>query len=303
MSLRMREPINQYNETILHETKLNEADFAGQKGSYSENQNIQSPKSGNNDSLKATISTDESSSTESQSCAMLNDLDPLIVRKAHTGDIQQVTQTVYIKYLQPPKLPPAGPIFIQEKRLPRRPTPPPIYIRQQPKPPPTPPPLVLRECPPQAPSRTNAPQIIYRHLPSSPQPKRRIIVERLPPLPPKPRDIYIERWMPYPKSSKRIIIYQKAPCPPSTSRRNILIIYDGTPQCRQEIRDLGVSITDPVAYKSQFHSSLLDHNTIQTALRRICFKDSKEIRNDNERVQSLNCSNFPSVPDDYVVRV
>ncbi|CAF4697837.1 unnamed protein product, partial [Rotaria magnacalcarata] len=57
---------------------------------------------------------------------------------AQTGQITY-TQNVKIRFLQPPPIPPPGPLIIKEVRPPQPPPPPPLVVRQRAPPLPTPP--------------------------------------------------------------------------------------------------------------------------------------------------------------------
>ncbi|CAF3763973.1 unnamed protein product [Rotaria sp. Silwood1] len=96
-------------------------------------------------------------------------------------------QRVVIQYLQPPALPPPGPIIIEEVRPPQPPPPPPIVIRQHPPRASTPPPLILRELPPKPPLHGCSEKYI-RELSPIPIPPRSVRIEVLPRLPEKPPD-------------------------------------------------------------------------------------------------------------------
>ncbi|CAF4740668.1 unnamed protein product, partial [Rotaria magnacalcarata] len=47
------------------------------------------------------------------------------------GGVQTYTQNIKVRFLQPPPIPPPGPLIIKEVRPPQPPAPPPLRIRQQ----------------------------------------------------------------------------------------------------------------------------------------------------------------------------
>ncbi|CAF0714167.1 unnamed protein product [Adineta steineri] len=192
-----------------------------------------------------------------------NDPNPEIIRRAATEGPLTYQQKILIRFLQPPPVPPPGPLIIKEIRPPQPPPPPPLVVRQRAPPLPSLPPLILRERPPIPPIAT-ASQTIIRHLNAVPVPPRSVIVERLPPLPPKPREIIIERWIPYGPQAKRRTIVQRAPPPVRYPQpRNIIISYDPV-QTRivRQFQRLGVTQQDPQAYVAQYGTTLLDSATL-----------------------------------------
>jgi len=191
------------------------------------------------------------------------DNNPQIVRRPAQGGVQTYTQNIQVRFLQPPPVPPPGPLIIKEVRPPQPPAPQPLRIRQQAPPLPQPPPLVLRERPPVAPASV-ASQTVIRRLAALPVPPRSVIIERLPPLPPRPRDIIIERWVPYGAQAKRQTIVQRAGAAQQyTAPRNVIIQYEPV-QVRivRQFQRLGVSQANPQAYLQQYGASLLDAATL-----------------------------------------
>ncbi|CAF2372996.1 unnamed protein product [Rotaria sp. Silwood2] len=93
---------------------------------------------------------------------LYQDPNPLIIRRPMPVDVQPYKQKVIIRYLQPPPIPPPGPLIIKEVRPPQPPAPPPLIIRQQAPPLPTPSPLVLRQRPPNPPPAFPAQNFIRR---------------------------------------------------------------------------------------------------------------------------------------------
>ncbi|CAF5123207.1 unnamed protein product, partial [Rotaria sp. Silwood1] len=73
------------------------------------------------------------------------DPNPQIIRRPNPTGVQTYTQNVRVQFLQPPPVPPPGPLIIKEVRPPQPPLPPPLRLRQVAPPLPPPPPLVLRE--------------------------------------------------------------------------------------------------------------------------------------------------------------
>ncbi|CAF1484781.1 unnamed protein product [Rotaria sp. Silwood1] len=90
------------------------------------------------------------------------DPNPLIIRRQIALGAQPYKQNVTVRYLQPPPVPPPGPLIIKEVRPPQPPAPPPLIIRQQAPPLPTPSPLVLRQRPPNPPPAITAQNFIRR---------------------------------------------------------------------------------------------------------------------------------------------
>ncbi|UJR33197.1 hypothetical protein I4U23_020652 [Adineta vaga] len=209
-----------------------------------------------------------SSSTQVQQYAtdaqgLFQDPNPQIIRRPAVGGVQTYTQNIKVRFLQPPPIPPPGPLIIKEVRPPQPPPPPPLRIRQQAPPLPQPPPLILREKPPQIPASIAA-QTVVRRLGALPVPPRSVIIERLPPLPPRPRDIIIERWVPYGAQAKRKTIVQRAAAAQQYARpRNVIIQYEAV-QVRvvRQFQRLGVTQANPQAYLQQYGAQLLDAATL-----------------------------------------
>ncbi|CAF3679950.1 unnamed protein product [Rotaria socialis] len=191
------------------------------------------------------------------------DPNPQIIRRPAAGGPLTYQQKVLVRFLQPPTLPPPGPLIIKEVRPPQPPPLPPLRIRQTAPNLPQPPPLILRERPPVPPAKIAA-QTVTRHLPPIPVPPRSVIVERHPPCPQKPRDIIIERWIPYGPPPQRRTIVQRAPAPVKyTQPRNYVIVYEPV-QARviRQFRRIGINKEDPQVYKTRYGSTLLDSATL-----------------------------------------
>ncbi|CAF1927790.1 unnamed protein product [Rotaria magnacalcarata] len=187
---------------------------------------------------------------------------PLIVHKQLPNNLVTYQQKIAVRYLQPPPLPPPGPLIIREIRPPPPPPQSPIQIQQRPPPPPTPVPLILRERPPLLPPRTPA-QIVQKLLPPPPPAPRRVIIERFPECPPKPADIIIERWLPYKQTGQRRILVERAPTPYIAPREpNLLILHDA-PRARvhKEFINEGVIQADPDSYLQRYGGELHNWNT------------------------------------------
>jgi len=196
------------------------------------------------------------------------DSNPTIIRRPNAAGVQTYTQNVAVRFLQPPPVPPHGPLIIREVRPPQPPPPPPLRLRQQAPPLPQPPPLVLREHPP-PPPRVIPSQTVIRRLPGLPVPPRSVIIERLPPLPPRPRDVVIERWVPYGLQAKRRTIVQRAAAPrPYAAPRNVIIQYEPA-QVRvvRQFQRLGVTAANPVAYVQTYGAQLLDAASLVNSAR------------------------------------
>ncbi|CAF0986507.1 unnamed protein product [Rotaria magnacalcarata] len=213
--------------------------------------------------FEATSSQQQIQQYATSAQGLFQDPNPQIIRRpAQTGQITY-TQNVKIRFLQPPPIPPPGPLIIKEVRPPQPPPPPPLVVRQRAPPLPTPPPLILRERPPPIPTAVGA-QTVIRKLPALPVPPRSVIIERLPPLPPKPRDIIIERWIPYGSMSHRKTIVQRAEAAkPYPKPRNIIIQYEA-PLVRvvRQFQRLGVAAENPQEYTQRYGASLIDTQTL-----------------------------------------
>ncbi|CAF1238314.1 unnamed protein product [Adineta ricciae] len=212
---------------------------------------------------KATIETSSTQETNEyltrMSTGVYNDPNPEIIRRAAPEGPIVYQQKIFVRFLQPPPVPPPGPLIIKEVRPQQPPPPPPLIVRQRAPPLPAPPPLILRERPPEIPASVGS-ETVVRHLKPLPIPPRSVVIERLPPAPQKPRDIIIERWIPYGPFGKRRTIVQRAPPPIQYPQpRNIIVIYDDV-QTRvvRRFERLGVTREDPQAYVARYGASLLD---------------------------------------------
>ncbi|CAF1237873.1 unnamed protein product [Didymodactylos carnosus] len=194
---------------------------------------------------------------------LYQDSNPQIIRRPAPGGGVTYKQNILVKFLQPPPVPPPGPLIIKEVRPPQPPPPPPLRIRQQAPPRPAPPPLVLRERPPVPPPVIQS-QTVIRRLAALPVPPRSVIIERLPPLPPRQRDIIIERWIPYGRQAKRRVIVQRAAAARQYARpRNIIIQYEPI-QARvvRQFQRLGVQAENPQSYVARYGVTLRDSHTL-----------------------------------------
>jgi len=213
-------------------------------------------------------SSNFSSSTAVQTYAtdaqgLFQDSNPQVIRRPAPGGSVTYTQNIRVKFLQPPPVPPPGPIIIKEVRPPQPPPPPPLRIKQQAPALPQPPPLVLREKPPAQPQSV-ASQTVIRKLAALPVPPRSVIIERLPAAPPRPRDIVIERWVPYGAAAKRQTIVQRAGAAQQyQAPRNVIIQYEAA-QVRivRQFQVLGVTAENPQAYLQRYGAQLLDSVTL-----------------------------------------
>ncbi|CAF3220853.1 unnamed protein product [Rotaria sp. Silwood2] len=184
---------------------------------------------------------------------------PIITRRATTEKPVTLEHRVLIRYLQPPDVPPPGPLIIKEIR-PRQPSPPPpLVIHERAQSAPSPPPLIFRERPPTPPPHIPS-ETIIRTLPAIPVPPRSVVIERYPSLPERPRDIIIERWIPYgPPPPRRIIVEPASPAIQYPQPLNTIIIYSAPEILQvQKLEKLGVSQEDPATYVALYGSSLLD---------------------------------------------
>ncbi|CAF0733997.1 unnamed protein product [Adineta steineri] len=213
-------------------------------------------------------STESVNSTAVQSYAtdsrgLFQDNNPQIIRRPAPSGPLTYTQNIRVRFLQPPPIPPPGPLIIKEVRPPQPPPPPPLRIRQQAPPCPQPPPLILRERPP-VPPQSVASQTVIRRLAALPVPPRSTIIERLPAAPARPRDIIIERWVPYGAAAKRRTIVQRAAAAQQYAQpRNVIIQYDNV-QARivRQFQKLGVQPENPAAYVQRYGAQLLDSVTL-----------------------------------------
>ncbi|CAF1555718.1 unnamed protein product, partial [Didymodactylos carnosus] len=62
---------------------------------------------------------------------LFNDPNPQIIRRQAAGGAVTYKQNILVKFLQPPPVPPPGPLIIKEVRPPQPPPPPPLVIRQR----------------------------------------------------------------------------------------------------------------------------------------------------------------------------
>ncbi|CAF4938768.1 unnamed protein product, partial [Rotaria sp. Silwood1] len=191
------------------------------------------------------------------------DPNPQIIRRAAIEGPVTYEQRIHVRYLEPPEVPPPGPLIIKEVRRPQSPPPPALVIRQHAAAPPTPPPLILREQPPTPPPHVHS-ETITRYLPDLPVPKRSVVIERLPPAPEKPRDIIIERWIPYGQPPPRRTIVE--PAPPAREYpepRNMIIIYENIEaRVVRQFQNLGVVRENPSDYIARYGGTLLDSATL-----------------------------------------
>ncbi|CAF1336412.1 unnamed protein product [Didymodactylos carnosus] len=190
---------------------------------------------------------------------LYQDSNPQIIRRPAPGGGVTYKQNILVRFLQPPPVPPPGPLIIKEVRPPQPPAPPPLRIRQRAPPLRSLPPLVLRERPPLPPLPIQS-QLVIRRLAALPVPPRSVIIERLPPLPPKPRDVIIERWLPYGRRARRRVILQRAgPARLYPRPRNIVIQYEPIQaQVVRQFQRLGVQAENPHHYVQRYGSSLRD---------------------------------------------
>ncbi|CAF4199163.1 unnamed protein product [Rotaria sp. Silwood2] len=213
--------------------------------------------------LETSTSQQQYQVATSNSQNVYQDPNPQIVRRPAPGGSVTYTQNIRLRFLQPPPIPPPGPLIIKEVRPPQPPLPPPLRIRQHAPPLPPPPPLILRERPPIPPAPI-ASQTVLRQLAAIPVPPRSVIIERLPAAPPKPRDIIIERWVPYGPQPKRKTIVQRAPAAqPYPSPRNVIIQYEPA-QVRviRQFQRLGIIQGNPQVYVQQYGALLLDAQSL-----------------------------------------
>jgi hypothetical protein len=247
-----------------------DAAYAGGVGSYGYDAGVASYGYGADAALVAGGAAYESaaSTTQVQQYAtdaqgLFQDSNPQIIRRPAPQGVQTYTQNIRVRFLQPPPVPPPGPLIIREVRPPQPPPPPPLRIRQQAPPLPQPPPLILRERPPQPPAAV-ASQTVIRRLAAIPVPPRSVIIERLPPLPPRPRDIVIERWVPYGPQPRRRTLVQRAGAAVQYARpRNIIIQYEQAPvRIVRQFQRLGVVQYNPATYVQQYGAQLLDAATL-----------------------------------------
>ncbi|CAF1256184.1 unnamed protein product, partial [Didymodactylos carnosus] len=194
---------------------------------------------------------------------LFQDPNPQIIKRQAPGGAITYKQNIMVRFLQPPAIPPPGPLIIKEVRPPQPPAPPPLVVRQRAPAPPQPPPLILRERPPQIPASVGS-QTVIRKLPALPVPPRSVIIERLPAPPPKPRDIIIERWIPYGAMEKRKTIVQRATAAQQyKAPRNIIYIYENV-QARvvRQFQRLGVTPENPQSYIQRYGAQLKDAQTL-----------------------------------------
>ncbi|CAF1080159.1 unnamed protein product [Rotaria sp. Silwood1] len=191
------------------------------------------------------------------------DPNPRIIRRARGASPITLEQRVLVRYLQPPAVPPPGPLIIKEVRPPQPSPPSPLVIREHAPPLPSSPPLILRERPPTPPKHIPS-ETIIRTLPALSVPPRSVVIKRYPSPPEKPRDIIIERWIPYgPQPERRTIVEHAPPAIEYPSPSNTIIMYSAAEtRIVRRYQDLGVAPEDPESYKARYGSSLLDPVTL-----------------------------------------
>jgi len=180
---------------------------------------------------------------------------PQVVSKKPKG--VECRREVFVKYLEPPKIPSPGPIVINQEanRLP--PVAPPVIIRQVPCKPVEPETMVIREAPPQQPKPPYE-KVITIPGKLLPPPPRKVVIERLPEQPAKPQDIVLERWLPFKDEKRKIKLNPKPADPIQCKPRNVIINWEKV-ECSKvntDIKNLGIEKADPVTYTLQYGSSL-----------------------------------------------
>ncbi|CAF1213334.1 unnamed protein product [Rotaria sordida] len=192
-----------------------------------------------------------------------HDPNPKIIQRARSSSPVTLEQRVNVRYLQPPDVPPPGPLVIKEVRPRQRSPLPPLVIHEHAPPFPSPSPLILRERPPTPPIYIPS-ETIIRTLPPIPVPPRSVIIERFPPPPERPRDIIIERWVPYGPQPERRTIVEHAPPAIEYPQPSSTTIIHAAAETRvvQKFENLGVTQEDPEFYRVRYGSSLLDPVTL-----------------------------------------
>ncbi|CAF2589127.1 unnamed protein product [Rotaria sp. Silwood2] len=223
-----------------------------------------------NDTVIRTNSSEETNQyLEKSANNIYKDPNPQIIRRATTECPVTYEQRVSVRYLQPPAVPPPGPLIIKEVRPPQSPPPRPLVVRQHAPPLPSPPPLILRERPPTPPTCVPS-ETVTRCLPAIPVPPRSVVIERIPSLPEKPRkriifsDIIIERWIPYgPQPERRTITERAPPAIIYPEPRNRVVVYEATEaRTVRKFQNLGVVQENPADYVVRYGTSLLDTATL-----------------------------------------
>ncbi|CAF4038832.1 unnamed protein product, partial [Rotaria sordida] len=191
------------------------------------------------------------------------DLYPRIIQQATTENLVTLQQQIFVRYLQPPAVPPPGPLIIKEVRPQQPSPPPPLVIHEYAPPLPSSPPLTFRERPPTPPPHVPSATII-RTLPAIPVPPRSVVIERFLPSREKPRDIIVERWIPYgPPHVRRTIVEHAPPAIQYPQPSNTIIIYSNAKILRvRNFEKLDVIQEDPIAYVARYGLSLLDPATL-----------------------------------------
>lgn len=217
----------------------------------------------NSDTVIQTNSLEETDRYLERAVDIYRDPSPEIIRRTFTENPITYEQRVLVRYLQPPRLPPPGPLIIKHIRPPPTPAPQPLVIRQRSAVASTQSALVLRERPPTPPPQVPS-ETVTKYLPALPVPPRSVIIERYPPMPEKPRDIIIERWLPYgPQPERRTIVEEPPPAIGYAEPRNKIIIYEGVePRVQRKFEKDGVVEADPADYVARYGSSLLDSETL-----------------------------------------
>ncbi|UJR34596.1 hypothetical protein I4U23_027372 [Adineta vaga] len=223
---------------------------------------------------------------------------PNVIQRTEYGASAEYEQRVCLRYLQPPPLPPPGPLTIEEIR---KPGPPGsiLTIREQPTIVDAPPPLVLRERPP-TPPIIPGPERKTVYISSDSIQERSIVIERYPAIQEKPRDIIIERWLPYGPLPEREIIRKRIGGPPESKGTCTIINYEN-PHSHVNRRFAVVDVynADPRDYTARYRDSLLDSTELLQQVRRLGVNEdisspstiSTSTRVDRKRVDYLQSRN------------
>ncbi|UJR12293.1 hypothetical protein I4U23_016470 [Adineta vaga] len=203
---------------------------------------------------------------------------PQIVREVLThmedGSSGSNDQLICIRYLQPPALPPPGPLVIRELRPPQPAPPPTLVINEYPPLPEEQPPIILREEPPTPPPVIPS-ETVTKYLPPMPVPPRSVLIKRYPALSQRPPDVLIERWLPYgPRPERETITYPAPPAMRYSEPFFKIIQYDATQASVHRRLEKLFEREDPERYRARYGSSLLDAATlIQRAREAGVFED------------------------------
>lgn len=188
---------------------------------------------------------------------------PELIRNKLDSSPIEYYQDISVKYLKPPgPNSPQGDLVIKQKDdILISPAPAHIVrILAAPRPP-TPPPVFIREQPPKKPLHFEATEIVIEGKEVGPAP-RRVITEFMPQQPAKPPQVFIEKWLPYEKQTRRVVFHPGKQEPVPKCIKNVEIHWE-LPDVvtKRQITDLNlVEQVNPDEYRKQYGDTLMATN-------------------------------------------